>query len=453
MDKVSYLKAALKSEAHRYKEWVLGTFCVVVDGLPQCSNANLTQSNVVNLNEDDYPYRLYANASDPTRMYFKNPSTNSLEAIEGSSRTEALFRTHDVIDLMAGDLPNLKVNVRTLVGTAVLNALVLCIPFGGKIDYINDRLTPALDDLVASKMSKEKLTPELKRDPNLIYIDEFLIYHEVLGMAEGFAQIAVPTYTPASMVANPKVIALRDKLLADHAHELKDSAVVAGIIKQLGDLDKAELANDPSAGFHMDADKAWLINRMKALYLYGTEVGFGEATGPAVTITTSIDEGIDLENMPKMVDATRSASNSRGNLTALGGAKVKYLSRIFQNTRISMPDCKTKNGSPYIIRPDNFKLLKNRYFLNDKYAAELVTEEYLKANMGKAIIIRTSTKCRAEEPSYCAMCFDEGITIRPNGLYTLPMDVSSVLMNDAMKAMHGRAETTVPFDTAIAFGL
>ena len=454
MDKVSYLKAAMKHEAHRYKEWALSVFCVVADGLPQSSNSNLTKpSTTMNLGTDDYAYRLYHNAADPQRMYFKNPETNTLEVISDSDRAYPLFRTHDIIDLTAGDLPNLKINCRTLVGTAVLNGMILCIPFGGKIDYINDRLTAGLDDVVASMMSKDPVTEGMVRDPKLIYVDELLVYHETLGMAEGFAQITVPTYTSKALTPNPKVIALRDSLLKQHANELKDPAVVADIMRQIADLDQKELANDPSIGFYMKSDKAWLINRMKALYLYGTEVGFGAATGDAVTILSSIDDGIDLEHMPAMVDATRSASNSRGNLTALGGAKVKYLSRIFQNTRIIMVDCGTRNGAPYVLRKDNVKLLKDRYRVTDKGAAELITPEYLQSNLGQLIYIRTSAKCRADEPSYCAMCFDEGISIRPNGLYALPMDVSSVLMNDAMKAMHGRAATSISFDTAIAFGL
>ncbi len=453
MDKVSYFKSALAAKAYRHKEWVIGLFTVIIDGLPVSNNANLTlDNNTDNLLDEDYPYRLYSNTSDPGRFYFLDPVNNKLEVIEDSNRDEPLFSVNNVIELEAGTLENLKQTIRTWVGNAVLNAIILVEPFGNKIDYINDRLDEKIDDIVASKMSKERVKEGMVRDPNLIYVDELLKYHESLGMVEGFAQICVPSITEKSILPSKKVIALRDELQRQYADQLNDPAIVAEIMRQIAALDKQELAGDPSLGFYIK-DKAWMVTRMKALYFYGIENGFGDATTEAKTILTSIDEGIDLALMPAFVDSIRSASNSRGNLTALGGAKVKYLGRIFQNSRIIVDDCGTKYGLPYQVRADNIKLLTDRYMIDNKGETIQLTSAFLKANIGSFLIVRSAQFCDAEEPSYCAKCLDSHIAIRPNGLYLIPMDVSSRLMNDAMKAMHGKALTTIPFNADIAFGL
>lgn len=446
MDKVSYFKTAIKSKAYMEKEWVLAIFTRVMDGAPK---SNTVKIDLANVKGEMYPYRLFDVLADQSCWYYFDPTEPStLKKIIGSNRLEPLYGAQEYLELNPGDLNCVDKVVRTRYYSCVMNCCVIEWPFGGKLKYTQKKMGAWLDKLVAKNVN-------LGDDPNeakLVTVDEILKYHEALTYVRGFTQIATASVTAKSLVPNQKVRDLRDQLLEKYKDKLNDQTVVVNIMQQLEALDRAELADDPSNEFYSVKNGAYSVKRMKVMNFYGTEFGFGELDDVPTTFKVSLDEKLPLDQLPATIDTARFGSYSRGLLTALGGAKVKYVARIFQNTRIVMDDCGAKQGSLWNIHDDNMGILEHRYRLNEKVQPVLITAEYLEANKGGQITVRTPTLCMVESPSFCAKCLDKYLALRPNGLYLAPMDSTSAFMGASMGAMHGKVMVTNRLNLDVAFG-
>ncbi len=448
MNKVDYFKAAIKSKAYLEKEWVLGIFTRVVDGMPKSNNVNLDLQNV---NGPIYPYRLFDVLDDQSCWHYYDPEEPSkLKKLVGSNRMEPIYAGNEYVELVPGDLKCVDRIVKTRYYTCVINCCVLEWPFEGKLKYSQKKFGGWLDKLVGKNAFLG--TDASKNTTGQITVPEIIKYHEALTFIRGFTQIATTSVTAKSLIPNKKVRALRDKLLAENKDKLHDPTVIVDIMQQLEALDRAELADDKSNAFYSVKNGAYSVKRMKVMNFYGTESGFGEMDDKPTTFTMSLDEKLPLNELPATIDTARFGSYSRGLLTALGGAKVKYAARIFQNSRIVMDDCGTTQGSLWTLHPDNVDQLDSRYRINEQRKPELITAEFMKANMGKRIEVRTPTLCMAESPSFCSKCLDKYLALRPNGLYLAPMDVSSAFMGASMGAMHGKVMATNRLTLEVAFG-
>lgn len=449
MNKIDYFKAAIKANTYFEKEWVLSIFTRIVDGAPKSNNANL------NLDSEGaalYPYRLYEVLDDPSHWYYYDPNAPStLKKLEGASRIEPIYGSDERLDLSPGDLKCVDRPIKnTRYYTCILNCYVFEYPFQGKLKYSQKKFGGWIDNLVGKNAFLGE--DPSKNTDNLITVPEIIKYHEAMTCLRGMTQIATTSVTQKSLIPNKNVRALRDKLLAENKDKLHDQTVVVGITQQLEALDRAELADDKSHSFYNVKNGAYSVKRMKVMNFYGTEFGFGDLDDVPKTFTVSLDEKLPLEDLPATIDTSRFGSYSRGLLTALGGAKVKYAARIFQNSRIVMDDCGVKSGSLWSVNDETKDILEHRYRINEKRMPELITSEFLSLNMGKRIEVRTPTLCMVESPSFCAKCLDKYLALRPNGLYLAPMDVSSAFMGASMGAMHGKVQATNDLDVEIAFG-
>lgn len=437
MDKSTYFQLALKAKAYENKEWILSILSVIVDGAPQ------TDGRFSQVDQKDYPYRIYHHIDDD-KLYFINEEMNGMLFIELSDKRKALFNTNDLIELGPGILPNQKAAVKTCVGNAVVNGMILCYPFGDKIPYLNKRFGGYVDRMVAKNLAKSKDDP----DPTKITVPELLRYHEAIGMLEGLTQITSPTITEKAILPNPRVVQRVKELYEEHKDRLQDPVVQTMIKKEIEKIDREDLKDDPSANFY--PSKYYGVNRMKMLGTYGAEAGFGELGDEQPLIQKPLSEGIDLDNIPALFDNIRSASASRGILTALGGAGMKYISRVFQNSIIEQEDCGTKGGMRKTIHPLYMNDLVSRYAFDDTGKTFVLTADWLKQNIGKTIVVRSPQFCNNPHPSYCLKCLDENKEILKTGLYLIPMDVFSVTQNNDMKAMHGREMKAVEIDLNLA---
>lgn len=428
----------LREKCYVHKEWLLSMLTAVAGGLPT--------SNVNGYNWDpatDYVYRIYMNQDKD--LFYVSPD-KTLVLIDGHQKGEPIVDYGLVFTLPAGTLMNQPDAIETSVGNAVANAAVLCYPFGSIFPYVNRRFGEWVDDMVAERVDVKNAKPQ---DPTKVYSQHMLRYSETLTMFFGMTQICVPSVTEMSVLPNLEILKIRDKMIAESPMPMTDQRNVE-IKRELERLDRESLKDDPSSGYYIKS-KHWGINRMQTLLFYGTEAGFGAVGDKPGLITTSIDEGLDYDNLPVLMDAQRATSFSRGALTALGGAKFKYLTRIFQNTKIEMEDCGAVVGERWWVHPLTIKQLNKRYAIDPSTKRTfMLTSEWLKQHMGEVIVVRGPKYCKVEHPSFCMHCLDEYKSIRPTAVFLEPAMPASVMQNDAMKAMHGRASRSLPIDLKLA---
>ena len=428
MDKRTYFVNALKAGAYKHKAWVLSVFSVT---RPQTDD-----------NQPTHPGQLYPDPKSKT-AYWNVREGDTLQPIEGTSATEPIYRFKEPLSLKAGDLPNLKADVETTYGRALFNAMCLVWPFGDKVEYQNGPVNgKKLDALIANRLHDIPADGQ-PRNPKHLYVDEFLKYTEAMSALAGFASIAAPAASPKTMTVDPAVIKRRDELFEQYKDQLHDKAIVARIEKELVDMDIASFKGDPSEDFYIKA-KTFNVARKRCFVDFGVESGFGESS-KQTTIKASLREGIDINEMPSMVDTLRAGSYNRGAETALGGESVKYFYRVFQNTRVAEEDCGTRGGLEWVITEANKSEFIGRAVVEGPKAITL-TEENIKGYMGRKILIRSPMLCKTEGASFCARCVGETLARAPTGLHIAASNVGSAFMGASMSAMHGRALETKPFD-------
>lgn len=437
MDKFQYFRLALRYGRWRTMIWVISLFAIKLNRKydPKTSR----------------PYDLVILDSDPTSIYCVMEDTSKTMKIEGLSPHEAPFKLTDKIVLSTGDLANVKETVSTTCGTAILNAIILVDSFGAKIDYIADKLTSGLDALVISRWIDEPEkygTPQ--EDPNGIYVDEVIKYLTNVSHISAFTQIAAPAASPKAISVSPAILKRRDELFAEYGEQLKDPAILARVVDELAKMDMADFKGDPAEGFFLGS-KSFYVSRMKQYILYGLEYGFDKTDPNPALILTSLSDGMDIDTFTKQVDGSRAGSYDRGSQTALGGARVKEIYRALQNLKIIEGDCGTTVGLNTYIKPYNIKQLTGRLGISATTGEpKPLTRRMLEANIGKRLMIRSFMGCKSF-PNVCSVCVGKSYASNPDGAPIIVAQPPSVMMNDMMKSMHGRALKVARFNYLVSY--
>lgn len=436
MNKRDYFVRVMNSDTYKKKRWIISAFSIVREG-PK------------DFVENPYPNRI---VRKDDAYYFIDPNKQGDHTmIEGAGVSEPVFRFKDSLKLKAGELVNLKEDVTTTYGQALVNQLALVYAFHDKVPYQNGEIkAKSLEKLIEPRLTNE---PEggapLPGDDDYvggekapIYISEYKRFAEAMFSLAGYTQLCVPAATPKSMVTHPDMAELKKRLLEKYKDRLHDPAAIAEIEKELIALDREWLKGDPSEGFYIGGSSI-SVKRKRMHLMYGAEMGFADGD-KADLIANSLSEGWEIDKIPGMMNSLREGSYSRGKLTALGGESVKYFMRVFQNTKIVEEDCGSTLGRQKNITEDNHRRYLGFYKINPS-GLERLTEDNIQKYIGKSITIRSPMFCRSEGTGFCSRCVGDVNAENPKGLGAAVAEVGSEFMSIFMAAAHARQLKTVPW--------
>lgn len=419
----TWFKSTLPSERWKEPGWITRLFCVT----------ELERVNDITYdpNKPPKPFELFVNIDDKSYCFWDDASKEFIP-LEGTDVTEPLLDYKDRITLNAGDLPNVEVTTNTTYGNVIVNLYCCVYAFGSKIPFITGKLKKGgkeIQSIVLSKIAKDPKNPQ-SGEIVPAELDKFKIAVSALS---AFSVICCPTGSRASFTVDKRVLELKAKLLEENKHQLDNNAVIADIENQLVALDAEINRDDVSEGFFGPVPKLRAVGRKRADIIYGTEGGLD---GGTTLIKESLAEGLNFENIPIYADTTTAASQSRGLLTAQGGELVKYNMRMFQNSLIDSDDCGT-TGYLEIRVPKiaNSFLVGRRIFVGTKTVT--ITQEMIEGLIGKDIKLRSPGTCLAKDRNCCKACVDVNLAERPDGIAVATAATTNVIMQNAMKAMHG----------------
>lgn len=325
--------------------------------------------------------------------------------------------------LPAGILKNAPKPIKTTLGRVALNYLLLSEPFGDAIPYVNE---PWNSGKIERQIVEALLDGTIDVKSVYTYVDN--VYY--LG---SYSDFCVPSLSSKAVTIDPKVIARRDALLKQYAGQLDDPKVMMAIEKELIALDMATMKGDVSNGF-MITNKSYDNHRKRMFLNIGMVNKFGEDVGHDF-ISSSLDDGWDPKELPKIANEIRSGSYSRGKETAKGGDIAKQLGRNFQEAAIVMDDCKTANTMPTLISDSNqSEFLHRNIMVAGKVVA--LTKENISKYLDKVVQLRSPMTCVAKN-GYCYTCMDNRFKIlKVTLLNTQLLQIGSKIMLNSMKAMH-----------------
>ena len=113
----------------------------------------------------------------------------------------------------------------------------------------------------------------------------------------------------------------------------------------------------------------------------------------------SLESGWRPNTLNIAMNEIRKGSYNRGVETARGGAESKFVLRTFQETKIVEDDCGDKVGMNVKITDTNWKEYIDRY----DTANNVLTEDFLKKNIGNVIAIRSPMSCKCKD-GFCFKC-------------------------------------------------
>lgn len=417
----AWFKQAIKADRWKEPGWILKLFCVTE---LKCIN-DIT----VSLDNPPKDYELYVNIDNKSYCYWDG-TENEFVPLDGTDITTPLLDYKGKITLNVGDLPNVSGLINTTYGNVIVNLYCCVYAFGSKLPFFTGKLKGGeIESLIISKAVKDPKHPK----PEEILPQEIDQYKKAVSALAVFSVICCATGSRETFTVNKQVLAKRDELLKAHKADLSNPAVVIDIEKQLVDLDK-KLMGPEADNFYGPSAKLRNVGRKRQEIMYGLEGGLD---GQNNVIAASLSEGIDFTNTPLSADTVTSASQSRGLLTAQGGELVKYNLRMFQNSLIASDDCGTKNYLEYTVQKDNSSFLENRYMFSGATTV-LITKEMTKKLEGQTIKLRSPGFCLEKDRNFCKRCVDVNLAERPDGVAIAAASGTNVIMQDTMKAMHGR---------------
>ncbi len=358
---------------------------------------------------------------------------------------ERLMTEVDTFTLSPGQIEcRLDGPVLTTVGRFIVNYLFLAYPFGDQFSYVNQEIILDNGDIID--------TVTKARDEGKLDIMRYMRFMDNVYFLGHFTELCTPCLSERALSTDPNLRARKQELLKQNAEHINDPLVIANIEKELIAMDKAYIKGDVSERFYKPLGKKSMdLWRKKTYIAVGGIEAFSKDSSKYLMIKNSLEEGMNLEDLPKYGNESRKGSYQRGHETRNGGALTKYIIRAFHDSRITEEDCGTKRGVEVDFTKHEIKKFRGRSIWY-KGGWTVITGENMKEIPPGKYVMRSPQYCTAKNNGYCYACM--GRLYAEMGLEQLTMtavDISTTFMNASMKNMHGSNVSTLDISSVDAF--
>ena len=289
---LEYYIEALNQQMYTKRKWITGIISI------KESYPVIKEPYVINLDSESKHYYCFDMKGDRINITGVSPEHPPV----------SLFRKITLNE--NSQVPNIKKEVTTTTGELLNNYCAIVYQFKDAIEYIPGKWTPkTVHNIFKTLLKKELLTA-----------DKIIKAQTMVEQLDTYNDYVVPAASRATFTTNPKLKERKKELLEENKDNLHDQTKLAKISDELISLDKEHIENDSSAPFFIKG-KMFDVVRKKTLIMQGTEKDLNGEQTPL--ITSSLDEGWNIEDLPNQVNGLRAGAYMRGNLTALGGVDVK----------------------------------------------------------------------------------------------------------------------------------
>lgn len=437
MNKVDYLKLAVKEKKPHFKNWVISAFAVVRD----------ESSNKDNRGEYLELRRL------PWGYAFIDENQSVIKIDDATDVTKPIFTFADKITIDSSWFSNVSESIETTIGNVIFNSICIETAFGSKFPFI---VGPAevgkIENKIAVKL-KDTPKPGEERSDDFYYVDEYIKFCDALQFLTVFSNIVIIAATEKNIRKPEGIEEFKAQLLKKYEGQLKNPVKLAEFEKELLDFDSKYLADDPTKG-KLISGKVADIGRKKMFLAYGAEQIKFDNSPEVLTIPKSLEEGWDTEPdaFVSMMNGLRAGSFARGSETVKGGVAAKVLLRSSNNFKLIDNDCGTKLGIRRFIDEKQANNYIGRYIQDGDNLVQIKSVEDLKPYFNKTVKVRSPMYCKLPGETICRHCAGENMFKYPTGVAIPLTEISNILLYAAMKAMHGKkiSSAKINLSTAIS---
>ena len=347
--------------------------------------------------------------------------------IEEKSR----FEPTDYFQLKAGEYIN-RTDIETTVGTFIFNKFIIEPLFTEHVDYVNWELTDGglgkLEGILSELLLEDKIDTTMFGD----YLDRV----QWLGMQ--FHEPLAASFTMRGLKPLESVVKRREELIEENKEALEkgDIMTMSAIEKELVDLAKKEISDDPSMDLYYSGARGSIPNNYKQLSIVKGPV-FNKTIGKYQFIKKSFFEGLDKEDLAAAATNVINGQYPKSCGTAISGYKAKQVSSLGQAVilRKDVQDCGTKGYVEIVIPPSMSSKFLYRYIIDgDKLV--MLDNNNIGQYVGKKVRLRSIMYCGCDS-GVCMACAGrlfEKLQIDAIGLTTSTL--TGALLNLKMKAFH-----------------
>lgn len=430
MKRLDFLKLSLTWKCYRKTGWMISAFSV-------------TRETEGAWSKDPYLGRI---VSHPWGYSFVNEQ-QELVKIEDAKPGVPMFAMLEEITVDPTWIVNLHKTEQTIIGSLMVNQLLLVESFGSKIDFIPSNVDiKKIEAIVISRRAEAKAGEP--RDPTKIYLDEYLNMGLAVEFLKTISNLSVYSLTERNILPPPGIGEFKAKLKKEYGDTLSDPVKLAEFEKKLIDYDAEYLKGDPSDG-KLISGKIRNNGRRKMFLASGAEGGL---QGDMVPITESLLESVPLnpKNFTALVNGARAGSYFRGVDTVKGGVSAKIAIRAMATFSVKEGDCGTKNGITRVYTKYTIDNLITRRLAGVQGAKPIENLNEAGNYLGKVIKVRSPMYCKFPGQTFCTVCAGERLSRFPEGLSIPATDMTSAILAASMAAMHKNSLTITKLDLETA---
>lgn len=384
------------------------------------------------VSEVDKQYLLSLKPEDITYDLGMELFADHVKKVDGKIvEVKSRFEPTDTFNLKAGEYIN-KEDIETTVGSFIFNKFIIEPKFAQFLGYVNEVIDSDGLGSLESKLAKLLLDDKITTVDFGDYLDRI----QWLGMQ--FHEPLAASFTMRGLKPIPKVVKRREELLKQNKEALEkgDIMVMSAIEKELVDLAKKEVSDDPSMDLYYSGARGSISNNYKQLSIVKGPV-FNKTIGKYQFIRSSLFEGLKKEDIAAAGTNVINAQYPKSCGTAVSGYKAKQVSSLGQAVvlRKDVQDCGSKGYIELVIPPSMKSKFMFRYII-DNGKLVMLNDDNIGNYVGKKVKLRSIMYCGCDS-GVCLTCAGrlfEKLQIDSIGLTTSTL--TGALLNLKMKAMH-----------------
>lgn len=357
------------------------------------------------------------------------------------------FKPTDKVTISPSDgVKNIDKPITTTVGRYIFNKIILeCtgldkfIPFQNII--LNAGNFKAFESVISNLLKSDIIGTETMR--------QYIEYRDWLGLQ--LHAVITTSFTPGVSKVPPKTKALKKKLLAEHAEEIKagNVRVIEEIENQLIKSMLDEIGDDPGLDLYVSGARGSINNHLKNIFLSRGAIK-NPTTKEYEIITNSLMDGLEKKDIAIHSNMIISGAYPKSCATAVTGYMAKELLAAFQSEVLGPKDsdCGTLRTKQIKLTEKNYGNYIYRYVKVGSKTV-MLTDDNRSNFVGKVVEMRTPLYCIGYGPKKCICNKCAGdynyILEKPNiGLTTTKC--GTTLTNLNMKKFHENVATTQKID-------
>lgn len=368
-----------------------------------------------------------------------------------NEKIELLVDRYPILDytnevtLYKEDWQTLEDNTVTTIGIAMLNYIMLELPFRGLYSFNNGAISKKIEDRIAEDL--------LNRNITIRQLEQFVDNCEYLKTWNRyFVQAASEkTLLPPEGIQEKKEAIVRRMIAELGEDAFKSQVNIVKLEEELKKIDAEWLKDDPTFGI-VTSGKV-LNNSRKELFLtVGGIESFDDEVVDSTFVVNSLLEGWpeDKELFTAMVNALRAGSLARAIDTQNGGLLAKMILRAIGSYIIKKDsDCGTKLGLELKVSSDNIETIRNRHIIFNNETILVDTDEKMNKYLNQNVLIRSPKYCNLIGENYCGKCVNKLLNDNIDGIKNEVTTVAQIVLYEAMKKMHNTVKSLVRLDRSI----